>query len=568
MDTQAIPLRVTAARFLRSVKLFGASEFGPKAKFIFLALVALLCAATGLNVLNSYVGRNFMTAIANQNSPEFVRQAVIYVGVFAASTVVSVIARFAEERLGLLWREAITRGTIGLYFANGTYYRLEVTGDLANPDQRIAEDVKTFTVSTISFVLLWLNSSFTIIAFSGVLWAISPLLFGIAVLYAALGSYVTLLLGRPLVRLNYDQFDREAGFRSGLTHVVQNAEAILLAQAEDRHVRRLLKQFEALVANYQHIVAINRNVNFFSTGYNWLIQIIPALIIAPSFIKGDVEFGVITQSAMAFSTLVAAFSLIVTQYQALSTYAAVLARLSAFLEAVEKSPTGTGREIAIIEHNDLMFERLSLLSSANGGPLLKDLSVTIPVGCPTLITGSNRAAVLAVFRATAGAAVPGSGRILRPAGKRVQFLAQRPYLPPCSLREVLVNGDKKNLPTDNEIVALFQELDLAHVLSEVGGLDREQDWGVLLPLPDQHLVAVGSALLAGPSFVFLDRPGASLSAEQLRRVLMLFAARRVTCVCCGEADGASSLFEGVLECREDSGWSWAAKQEQPPPRPS
>ena len=566
MDTQAIPLRATAARFLQSVKLFGASEFGPKAKFIFLALVALLCAATGLNALNSYVGRNFMTAIANRNSSEFARQALIYVGVFMASTIVSVIARFAEERLGLLWREAITRGAIGLYLLHGTYYRLESTGELGNPDQRIAEDVKTFTISTISFVLLWLNGTFTIIAFSGILWAINPLLFGVAVLYAALGSCATLILGRPLVRLNYDQFDREAGFRSGLTEVRQNAEAILLAQAEDRHAKRLLKQFEGLVANYRHVIAINRNVNFFSTGYNWLIQIIPALIIAPSFIKGDIQFGVITQSAMAFSTLVAAFSLIVTQYQALSTYAAVLARLSAFLEASEKSSTAAGRQIEIIEHKDLIFEHLSLLSSTNGGALLKDLSVTILVGCPTLITGPNRAAVLALFRATAGAAVRGSGRILRPVDKRVQFLAQRPYLPPCTLREVLVNEDKKTLPTDNEIVALLQDLDLAHVVGEAGGLDREQDWGVLLPLSDQHLIAAGSALLARPSFVVLDRPGASLSAERLRRILILFSARGITCVCCGEADGASSLFEGVLECREDGGWSWSAKQEQPPPR--
>ena len=149
----------------------------------------------GLNVVNSYVGRNFMTAIADRNKAEFVRQAMFYIGVFAASTVVAVVARFTEERLGLLWREFLTRRAVKLYLADGTYYRLDASGELANPDQRIAEDVRAFTVTTLSFVLMLLNSSFTIVAFSGVLWSISPLLFIVAVLYAACGSLLTIVLG-------------------------------------------------------------------------------------------------------------------------------------------------------------------------------------------------------------------------------------------------------------------------------------------------------------------------------------------------------------------------------------
>ena len=100
---------------------------------------------------------------------------------------------------------------------------------------------------------------------------------------------------------------------------------------------QLLGRLDDLVTNFRKITSINRNVGFFTTGYNWMIQIIPALIIAPAFIERKIEFGVITQSAVAFSTLVAAFSLIVTQFQSLSSYAAVVARLSALVEAVEQS---------------------------------------------------------------------------------------------------------------------------------------------------------------------------------------------------------------------------------------
>src|SRR5262245_65276117 len=309
MDTQKIPLKITAVRFVRAVIHFANSEVGWKAKLMFAGLVALLFGVNGLNVVNSYVGRNFMTSIADRNKAEFIRQALFYIGVFAASTVVAVIIRFTEERLGLLWREFLTRRAVTLYLANGTYYRLDASGERANPDQRIAEYVRAFTVTTLSFVLMVLNSSFTMVAFSGVLWSISPLLFIVAVLYAACGSYLTIALGRPLITLNYNQLDKEADFRSGLLHVRENAEAVMLAHREGRLTVRLLGRLEELVANFRQITVINRNVGFFTTGYNWLIQIIPALIVAPAFINGDIAFGVVTQSAMAFSTLVAAFSL-------------------------------------------------------------------------------------------------------------------------------------------------------------------------------------------------------------------------------------------------------------------
>jgi putative ATP-binding cassette transporter len=334
MDAQAIPLKTTGIRFVRAVRTFAQSEVGWRAKLIFAALVILLCAANALNVVNSYVGRNFMTAIADRDMPGFVRQAFVYIGVFAALTLVAVIARFGEERLGLLWRDTMTRGILRRYLADGIYQRLNASESIANPDQRISEDVRAFTVTTLSFALMALNSAFTIVAFSGVLWTISPLLFGAAALYAAGGSLFTFVLGRSLLRLNYDQLDKEASFRSRLIHVRDNADAIMMAREEDSQMAQLFSRLDDLVSNFRKITSINRNVGFFTTGYNWMIQIIPALIIAPAFIERKIEFGVITQSAIAFSTLVAAFSLIVTQFQSLSSYAAVVARLSALAEVV------------------------------------------------------------------------------------------------------------------------------------------------------------------------------------------------------------------------------------------
>jgi putative ATP-binding cassette transporter len=559
MDNQKIPHKITMARFVRAVRHFAASEEGWKAKWMFAGLIALLFGINGMNVVNSYVGRDFMTAIADRNKAEFIRQAMFYIGVFAASTLILVVARFTEERLGLLWRQFVTQQAVTRYLADGTYYRLNASGELENPDQRIAEDVRAFTVTTLSFVLMLLNSSFTMVAFSGVLWSISPLLFIVAVLYAACGSYLTIMLGRPLVRLNYDQLDKEANFRSSLIHVRENTEAIMLARREERLEARLRQRLDALVANFRRIIGINRRVGFFTTGYNWLIQIIPALFIAPAFIDGEIEFGVITQSAMAFSLLVGAFSLIITQFQSISNFAAVVERLSSLMGAVEQAEKSTGSAIEMVqEEGRVAYEQLTLPSSESGSPLLKELSVSIPFGTRVLLTGSNQAARVVLFRATAGLSTAGAGRIIRPGADDLLFLAQRPYLPPGTLRQVLVRPLHEGDISDDRIVELLRELHLEPVLARAGGLDREQDWATLLSLREQQLLAFIHILLAAPRFAFLDRASTALHPNQVQQILHMLSEQAITYINNGQSDDPLDLYDAVLEIEEDGGWTWKA----------
>jgi putative ATP-binding cassette transporter len=522
---------------------------------MFAGLIVLLFTISGMNVVNSFVGRNFMTAIADRNKAEFIWQAILYIGVFAASTIVAVVSRFIEENLSLLWREFITRRAVTNYLAQGTYYRLDTSGELANPDQRIADDVRAFTVTTLSFVLMLLNSSFTVVAFSGVLWSISPLLFIVAVLYAAGGSYLTITLGRPLVRLNYDQLDKEANFRSTLIHVRENAEALKLARREDRLTARLLSRFEELVANFRRIIVINRNLGFFTTGYNWLIQIIPALIVAPSFIAGEVEFGVITQSAMAFSLLLGAFSLIVTQFQSISSFTAVVARLHSLVEAVEQTQSTEGSAVQIIEEGGrVAYERLTLLSPQDSRPLLKDLSLSVPYGTRVLIAGPNEAAKVALFRATAGIWTTGEGRIIRPGADGILWLAERPYLAPGTLREILVRTGQEGAIVDDRIVSLLRGLNIESVLVRAGGLDREQDWNTVLSLNEQKLLAFLHILLAAPRFAFLDRPDTALSRDQVNQVLKLLSDNSISYLTIGETGHPLEFYEAVLEIADDGGW--------------
>lgn len=188
--TSATPVSATfdreaRRRFVRVIRTFLGSDVRVAARLLLGALVALLLGISGLNVVNSYVGRDFMTAIEHRDMGGFVRMAGLYAAVFVVSTVAAVLYRFVEERLGLLWREWLTHRLLDFYFVDQSYHRLKVDGVVTNPDQRIAEDVRTFTTTTLSLLLMLLNGVLTVLAFGGVLWAINRLLFAVAIGYAA-----------------------------------------------------------------------------------------------------------------------------------------------------------------------------------------------------------------------------------------------------------------------------------------------------------------------------------------------------------------------------------------------
>lgn len=558
MNEEQVPINgLTWTRFARGVRLFLASEVGGKASKLFAALLVLLLGINGLNVVNSYVGRDFMTAIENRNTDEFIWQAIVYLCVFAACTLVAVVFRFTEETLGLLWREWLTRQFVTRYLDRRTYYCLDEISRVENPDQRIADDVRAFSVTTLSFVLMLLNGSLTVVMFSGVMWSISPLLFLVAVVYAACGSYLTIFWGRSLVGLNYVQLDKEANFRADLIHVRENAESIVFAHREERLKTRILRRLEELATNFRRIIAVNRNLGFFTTGYNYLIQIIPALIVAPLFIRGEVEFGVITQAAMAFAHLLGAFSLIVTQFQSISSFAAVIARLGFLAEGIEQARSSKTSAIESLEEGDrIAYEGVTLRSSEDGRVLVKDLSISVPCGTRLLIVGPDENVKLALFRATAGIWRAGEGRIIRPPLDQILFLPERPYLPPGTLREVLVRAEKESLMSETRMFDTLRALGLEQVVARCGGLDVEHDWDDVLSLGEQQLLAFTHILLASPRFAVLDRASTALDSAEMRKILKMLSDHSITYVNIGELGEQLDDYDALLELMGDGTWNW------------
>jgi vitamin B12/bleomycin/antimicrobial peptide transport system ATP-binding/permease protein len=558
MSEQPVALDlVTGRRFVRAVKDFFTSEVRWRARGLFGLLTLFALAVSGLNVVNSYVGRDFMTAIEHRDQARFIREAILFVGVLVGSAVVAVLYRFTEERLGLFWRVWLTERIIRRYLANRTYLHLKESGTILNPDQRIADDVRVFTTTALSFTLMFMNGVLAVLSFSGVLWTISPPLFGVALGYAILGTLAAIYLGRPLIGLNYRQSDREAAFRSDLIHVRENGDSIALLRHEGRLANRLLRRVDSFADNFRRIISVNRNLGFFTTGYNNLIQIIPMLLVAPLFIRGKVQFGVITQSAVAFAQLLGAFSLIVNQFQSISSFAAVIARLSGLVGATEKRSLPAQTTIDVGGADGLIaYEGLTLFSPEGGREVIKSLTADIPHGTRVLIAGPNEAARIALFRATAGTWPSGAGRVVRPPLDEIVFLPQRPYLPPGTLRELIVPCGQEQVITDDKIQTTLADAGLGFLEKRAGGLDTEHDWSAVLSLAEQQMLALTSLIFARPAFAVLDRVTASLKPVQVREALRRLDENSVTYVTFAEDVESVELYDAVLEIDAEGEWAW------------
>jgi len=420
-----------------------------------------------------------------------------------------------------------------------------------------------------------------------VLWSISPLLFGVAIAYAAVGSLLTILLGRPLVWLNYNQSDQEANLRSALIHVRANAESLVFTRREPQLGARLLRRLDGVVANFRRIITVNRNLGFFTTGYNYLIQIIPALIVAPMFIRGNAPFGVITQSAMAFGQLLGAFSLIVTQFQSISSFAAVVARIGALAEGIERAHAVTTLSMETCPHGlptlecpiclaeakllpampkitireedgRIAYERLTLELPPDGRVGVRALSLSIPKGTRTLVLGEDEAAKMALLWATAGVWETGEGRVIRPSADRVMFLPERPYLPPGTLRELLMPPNPAAQVSDEDMLAILGTLQIDHAVARAGGLDVEENWDSALSLSEQQLLSVARVVLAAPQFVFLHRIGTTLGAEQVEGVLSVLSSHAITYIALEHTEDLRERCDAVLQLAPDGTWTWNA----------
>ncbi len=366
---------------------------------------------------------------------------------------------YVQQWLQIRWRSWMTNDVLGSYMADRAYYTIGIThvaGDPGtdNPDQRISEDIRDFTSSTLDLAISFISRITNLFSFSVILWGLSGAtqIFGItipgymfwgAVLYAILGTWLTHLVGRKLVPLNFMRQKAEADFRYALVRLRENGEGIALSGGETEERAVLGTRFGEVTDNWFRLMVRRFKLNLLTDTYEQAAVVFPFILGAPRYFAGAIELGGLMRIVSAFSQVQRSLSWFVSVYESLAAWSATVSRLTTFQAAIGTAHRLAGAGPVLARHRRRDRARPSRHPAAEQQPVLQRADVAFRRGRSVTIAGRSGSGKSTVFRAIAGIWPFGSGTIERPPGTYL-FLPQRPYLPLGTLRHAITYpGDEK-----------------------------------------------------------------------------------------------------------------------------
>lgn len=529
-----------------------------KAWGLLVLLVLLLLGQTGFAVLFNDQTGEFTSALAARDADRFWQAIRFCLMLLMGAVPMYAFYYYVRDRLGNQWRRWLTGRFLGSYFRDRHFYELNANASIDNPDQRIAEDISTFTQRSLFFLLILIGSILQLVAFSNVLWSISRELVYFLVIYAVAGTLITLFVfGKPLIGLNFLQLRREANFRFSLVRVRENAESIAFYRGETQELQQVKQRFTGAFDNYNALIKSQLFLNLFQYAFSMLTIVLPSALIASRVLSGELEVGRAVQAAGAFAAVLSAISVVVDNFESLSRFGAGIDRLDSFSRALggpSQNPTRGAAVIESVHGSRLALEGVTLLTPNHERILLKDLSMTVQPGAGLLIVGSSGSGKSSLLRAIAGLWYSGHGKIIRPAPEDIMFLPQRPYMLPGTLRSQLLYPNKERPVSDVELLELLVKVNLTDLAERFGGLDVELDWEKLLSIGEQQRLAFARVLLTRPRFAMLDEATSALDAANEANLYQQLLAGNSTPVSVGHRSTILKFHHQVLELGGDGQW--------------
>ncbi|HWO03769.1 MAG TPA: ABC transporter ATP-binding protein/permease [Methylomirabilota bacterium] len=506
---------------------------------LLLVVVVLNLFIVYINVLLSKWYNLFYNSLQDKDFAAFSSLLIRFSWLAGLFIVAAVYQIYLNQMLQIRWRRWLTERYLGAWLTDGAYYRMQLTsGETDNPDQRISDDLRLFVTGALSLSIGGMRAVVTLVSFLGILWGLSgsvtlPIGAGVtlpgymvwaALAYAIAGTWLTNLIGRPLVRLNFNQQRYEADFRFSLVRFRENTEGVALYGGEADEMRSFRERFASVVRNWWDIMRQQKRLTWFTSGYGQAAIIFPILVAAPRYFRGEIPLGALMQTSQAFGQVQDSLSFIITSYTDIAEWRAVVLRLLGFERAlarvraeaaVEGVRHGTGAAGA------LSLDRVNL-ALPGGRSLMEGVSFDIQPGDTTLISGPSGAGKSTLFRAIAGIWPFGRGEIRMPHDGRVLFLPQKPYLPIGTLREVVSYPTPPAGLADGALREALQVVGLPELAAR---LDETAHWAQALSPGEQQRIAFARALVQKPDWLFLDEATSAVDEETEARLYSLLRDR-------------------------------------------
>ncbi len=507
------------------------SEEKWKARALLASIVALNLAFVYTLVLFNEWNRFFYDALQEKNYPVFIEQMMRYTVLAFIYIVIAVYRFYLTQQLEMRWRAWMTRHYMQRWLDHQVYYHLELTRYASlspdqspdNPDQRMQEDLKLFTSSTVSLSMGLLNALVTFVSFVGILWtlsgeftfswngsefAIPGFMLWVAILYCAVGTVFTHYVGRRLIPLNYEQQRREADFRHNLVRVREYSEAIALDRGEAVEYKQLNLRFGHVLSNYLQLIDAQKRLTMFTATFSQASTVFPFLVAAPRFFSGAIQLGTVMQIASAFNRVQDSLSWFIDNYDSLAAWRATTDRLTHFETAIQKAS-----QTVALQHDDalsgagLQVQDLAL-DLPTGSRLLAHTALQVQPGDSILLSGPSGSGKSTLFRALAGIWPLASGRVAMPPSN--MFVPQRPYFPNASLRDALAYPESAEKYDDATLKQALRDALLPQLAEQ---LDEVAAWGQKLSGGEQQRLALARVFLKKPSWVFADEATSALDEE-------------------------------------------------------